>query len=66
MMQLDIAKAFDSLSHGTICEALLQAGVPGVVVGAIIREIRATRLKVRLPGSSETAPEVRMRNGIRQ
>eukprot|EP00969_Alexandrium_andersonii_P361825 15458407-Alexandrium_andersonii.AAC.1 len=66
MLKADIKKAFDSLSHKSLACALLQRGVPGVVVSALLVEMRECRLSFSVPGQSSQVSGVQMSRGVRQ
>lgn len=48
MASLDVAKAFDSVTHQTIIDTLLTAGVPALMVGYIADTYRRSSTRLRL------------------
>eukprot|EP00969_Alexandrium_andersonii_P129186 5708798-Alexandrium_andersonii.AAC.1 len=66
LLKTDIRKAFDSLDHSSVAQALLSKGCPGLVVAALLREMRHGFLKFKLPGYGTCSSEVKMKRGVRQ
>eukprot|EP00969_Alexandrium_andersonii_P287813 12724246-Alexandrium_andersonii.AAC.1 len=46
----DVNKALGSLSHEHIARSLLERGMPGLVITALLREVRGAELAVQVPG----------------
>eukprot|EP00969_Alexandrium_andersonii_P109150 4815403-Alexandrium_andersonii.AAC.1 len=66
LLKTDIRKAFGSLDHAAVAKALLTKGCPGLVVTALLREMRHGYLRFKLPGYGTFSSEVKMRRGARQ
>eukprot|EP00969_Alexandrium_andersonii_P295334 13054651-Alexandrium_andersonii.AAC.1 len=62
----DVKKAFDSVDHCSVARALLGKGVPGLIVSALLRDMRGTRLSFAAPGLSAHTEGIRMKRGVRQ
>jgi hypothetical protein len=61
---LDMAKAFDSVSHHSIRRAMVRKGVPGALIEVILSEYNgATTVLQRGPGKSALTPITR---GVKQ
>ena len=58
----DIRKAYDFTRHPRMVEALLWKGVPQILVAAIIREIRRTKVAVVVDQVTRTEPISRTRS----
>lgn len=64
MASLDIAKAFDSVSHETIKETLLEFGLPGTMIGYVADVYEKS--KTVLSCGSWTSGEIRPTCGVKQ
>eukprot|EP00969_Alexandrium_andersonii_P252724 11169262-Alexandrium_andersonii.AAC.1 len=66
LFKADVRKAFDSVSHASVATSLLRRGIPGIIVSALLREMRDTRLSFAAPGLPARAQGIQMKKGVRQ
>ena len=60
----DVPKAFDNVSHKNLIDFLFKLGVPKTYIAWVARELRSTRLKLRVHGAKTN--EIGMSRGIPQ
>lgn len=64
VVSVDITKAFNTVSHKTVIEFLVKAGIPKTLISYIASNMESSSTTIRLGGTSTR--EIRLQKGVKQ